>query len=203
MDGLCVTRPLGILEIISIGDRSIVSIDGCLTGSLIQGRTHAVRMNAKYLSLGHINNLYNTTFHALVQQGGMTNTDAEEYLKGTVAADKNEILFSKFGINYNNEPEMYRKGSVVYRAYALEEIKEVSSMERSMAHNTGTEDSQDDIVDHDVSQSMSKTQQEKIRKARQKAKIVVEHIDIIKDEFWVRRPWILSGKPGKPILDDQ
>lgn len=35
--------------------------------------------------------------------------------KGTYAADKNEILFSKFSINYNNEPEMYKKGSVVFR----------------------------------------------------------------------------------------
>lgn len=35
--------------------------------------------------------------------------------QGTLAADKNEILFSKFKINYNNEPEMFRKGSVVFR----------------------------------------------------------------------------------------
>ncbi|KAI5287382.1 hypothetical protein KEM52_001613, partial [Ascosphaera acerosa] len=65
----------------------------------------------------HINNLYNTTFWSLVLQGGMENQEAEVALKGTLAADKNEILFSRFGINYNNEPEMYRKGSVVYREY--------------------------------------------------------------------------------------
>ena len=35
--------------------------------------------------------------------------------QGTVAADKNEILFSRFHINYNNEPELFRKGSVVFR----------------------------------------------------------------------------------------
>lgn len=91
-------------------------------------RTHVV-------CAGHINNLYNTTFWAMVKQGGMTNTDAEYELKvepmlecdiwrlitdepgnqGTVSSDKNEILFKRFGINYNNEPEMYKKGSVVYR----------------------------------------------------------------------------------------
>jgi len=27
--------------------------------------------------------------------------------------------------------------------------------------------------------------------------VVVEHVDIIKDDFWERRPWILSNKPGK------
>jgi tRNA(His) guanylyltransferase len=63
----------------------------------------------------HINNLYNTTFWALIQLGGIDPTEAEKTLKGTYAADKNEIMFSKFAINYNNEPEMYKKGSVVFR----------------------------------------------------------------------------------------
>jgi len=35
--------------------------------------------------------------------------------QGSLAADKNEILFSRFKINYNNEPEIYKKGSVVFR----------------------------------------------------------------------------------------
>ncbi|KAJ9668463.1 tRNA-His guanylyltransferase [Coniosporium apollinis] len=63
----------------------------------------------------HINNLYNTTFWALIQQGGMDAVKAEEELMGTSAADKNEILFSRFGINYNNKPEVYKKGSVILR----------------------------------------------------------------------------------------
>ena len=36
-------------------------------------------------------------------------------LQGTLAADKHEMLFSKFQMNYNDEPEIFRKGSVVYR----------------------------------------------------------------------------------------
>ncbi len=36
-------------------------------------------------------------------------------MKGTFAADKNEILFSRFKINYNDEPEIFKKGSVVFR----------------------------------------------------------------------------------------
>lgn len=35
--------------------------------------------------------------------------------QGTLAADKNEILFSRFKINYNNEPEMFKKGSIIFR----------------------------------------------------------------------------------------
>jgi tRNA(His) 5'-end guanylyltransferase len=65
--------------------------------------------------IGHINNLYNTTFWALVQQGGMDPRDAEQRLSGTYSADKNEILFKEFGINYNNEPECFKKGTVLYR----------------------------------------------------------------------------------------
>lgn len=42
----------------------------------------------------------------------------------------------------------------------------------------------------------SKTQREKEKKRRLKARIVVEHVDIIRDAFWERRPWILSGRVG-------
>lgn len=35
--------------------------------------------------------------------------------QGSVSKDKNEILFSRFGINYNNEPEILKKGSVIFR----------------------------------------------------------------------------------------
>ena len=43
----------------------------------------------------------------------------------------------------------------------------------------------------------SKTKTEDDRKKQAKARITVEHLDIIKDDFWVRRPWLLSGKPGE------
>ncbi|KAL4997874.1 Thg1 C terminal domain-containing protein [Aspergillus recurvatus] len=131
----------------------------------------------------HINNLYNTTFWMMVLKGGMSNTDAENELKGTLSSDKNEILFKRFGINYNNEEEIYKKGSVVYRQYQLEETK----TPQGLAEEEGAP----------VQENISKTQQEKLRKLRRKAQVVVEHLDIIKDEFWERRPWILSGKPGR------
>ena len=40
---------------------------------------------------------------------------AEEKLRGTFSGDKNELLFSQFGINYNNESELVRKGTVLIR----------------------------------------------------------------------------------------
>ncbi|KAI9899126.1 hypothetical protein N3K66_005587 [Trichothecium roseum] len=131
----------------------------------------------------HINNLYNTAFWSLIQLGGQDNTQAEKTLAGTLAADKNEILFSQFGINYNNEPEIFKKGSVIFRDYELVD---------PASHSTSTEV---DGLAEPVKQS--KTQTENDKKRRAKARILVDHLDIIKDDFWDRRPWILSNKPGK------
>ncbi|RYP54790.1 hypothetical protein DL768_000518 [Monosporascus sp. mg162] len=149
----------------------------------------------------HINNLYNTTFWSLVLRGGMETKDAEKFLavcrllrvwvwaelinaQGTLAADKNEILFSRFGINYNNEAEIFRKGSVVFRDYELVEPGSHNAAEIA------------DKLAEPVQQS--KKQDETDKKRRMKARVVVEHLDIIKDEFWDSRPWLLSNKPGKP-----
>jgi hypothetical protein len=43
---------------------------------------------------------------------------------------------------------------------------------------------------------MSRTQRDKDRKKRSKAPVLVEHVDLIKDDFWEARPWILSGTTG-------
>jgi tRNA(His) guanylyltransferase len=128
----------------------------------------------------HINNLYNTTFWNMVLQGGMGQTEAEQELKGTLSGDKNEILFKRFGINYNNEPLIFKKGSVVYRKY---EVKE-----------SGGEEKAEGVAD--LAATMTKSQLEKERKRKMKAEVVVEHCDLIQDAFWEARPYILAGKRG-------
>ena len=45
----------------------------------------------------------------------MTTNAAQERLKGTLSGDKNEILFSQFGINYNQEPAQFKKGTTIIR----------------------------------------------------------------------------------------
>mmetsp|Transcript_21471 Transcript_21471/g.39291 ORF Transcript_21471/g.39291 Transcript_21471/m.39291 type:complete len:184 (-) Transcript_21471:72-623(-) len=60
----------------------------------------------------HINNLYNTVFWALVHSG-LSEAEAHARLKGSTSAQKNEILFSEFGVNYNTLPEVFKKGSVL------------------------------------------------------------------------------------------
>ncbi|KAK8245990.1 tRNAHis guanylyltransferase-like protein Thg1 [Phyllosticta capitalensis] len=141
----------------------------------------------------HINNLYNTTFWTLINRGGMTGTAAEQRLAGTVSSDKHEILFKEFGINYNNEDDLYKKGTVLYRDYELEEPKTTSAIaEQSATPATPSMTSADAAI-----AVVSKTQAEKEKKRRAKAGVKVEHVDVIKDEFWQRRPWILSGRAGK------
>ncbi|XP_022835702.1 probable tRNA(His) guanylyltransferase [Spodoptera litura] len=63
----------------------------------------------------HINNLYNTTFWTLVLKGNLSPSQAEKRLCGTVSADKNEILFQEFQINYNNELEIFKRGTLLVR----------------------------------------------------------------------------------------
>ncbi|TPX69242.1 hypothetical protein SpCBS45565_g02572 [Spizellomyces sp. 'palustris'] len=65
----------------------------------------------------HINNLYNTAFWSLVQDKNnpRTEREAQAILKDTDSAAKNELLFTHYGINYNKLPEIFRKGSTLFR----------------------------------------------------------------------------------------
>lgn len=136
----------------------------------------------------------------MIQKGGLDATAAEAELQGTLSSDKNEILFSRYGINYNNEPELFKKGSVVFREYELENMETNGDDSKRVKQNSELELSAEAPEEAAV---LSKTQSEKMRKARTKARVVVEHVDIHKDEFWAKRPWILSGIPGKPVITEQ
>lgn len=113
----------------------------------------------------HINNLYNTCFWVLVQQGGKTETEAEAALCGTVSADKNELLFSQFNINYNTLPALHRKGSVLSRRKV--EREEFSATSGVLVK-------------------------------RMRNEVVVEHVDVIGDEYWLERPGLLLGEDVRP-----
>ncbi|KLO17377.1 tRNAHis guanylyltransferase [Schizopora paradoxa] len=125
----------------------------------------------------HINNLYNTAFWALVEQGGQTTKKAHESLRGTNSSQKNETLFSRFGINYSKLSERFRKGSILVRAISSEKD----------ASNSAT------IVPALESEGNSETSpQRKMDKlAALKSAIETLHVDIIRDEFWTDRPTLL------------
>ncbi|WPT14432.1 Putative tRNA(His) guanylyltransferase [Picochlorum sp. SENEW3] len=59
----------------------------------------------------HINCQYNTCYWMLIKEG-KSREEVQKMLRGTLTADKNEIMFQR-GVNYNTLPAMFRKGSVV------------------------------------------------------------------------------------------
>ncbi|KAJ7190751.1 Thg1 C terminal domain-containing protein [Mycena pura] len=124
----------------------------------------------------HINNLYNTTFWALVQQGGESTTQAHATLKGTLSKHKHDILFFRFKVNYNTLDARFRKGSTLVR----EEVSEDTPEEE---REGVTQETPPRPVHSPVSHSKSKA----------RSRIAVLHCDIIKDVFWDARPEILSG----------
>ena len=71
----------------------------------------------------HINNLYNTCFWALVNSGNYNKQQANQLLKPTFSADKHEILFKQFNINYNNIPSVFRKGTTIFRKIEIKTSK--------------------------------------------------------------------------------
>ena len=134
----------------------------------------------------HINNLYNTTFHALTGEykrttlaedgisyslsdipayesvAKMSTTEAHDKLKGSLSSDKNEILFSTYKINYNNELPQFRKGTLIC-------LKEQSLSPSNLKQKSkGKKDTcKGDAIDLDVF-----------------------HTDIINGKFWLDRPYL-------------
>lgn len=135
----------------------------------------------------HINNLYNTTFHALTGEykrvvlseedtsytetelpvyeevKKLTATEAHDKLKGSISSDKNEILFSTYKVNYNNELAQFKKGTLIC-------IKEDSVP------------FVDKLKSGRVKQEFKSTQHQ--------IQFDVLNVDIINGKFWSERPYI-------------
>ncbi|XP_004288098.1 PREDICTED: tRNA(His) guanylyltransferase 1-like [Fragaria vesca subsp. vesca] len=60
----------------------------------------------------HINNQYNTCFWQLVKSG-KSKREAQNFLKGTLAGDKDKLL-KQFGTDYSELPVMFRQGSSIF-----------------------------------------------------------------------------------------
>jgi len=51
-----------------------------------------------------------------VQHAGFSKNEAQSRLECTHTADKNELLFQHFGINYSNLPALHRRGTVLFKS---------------------------------------------------------------------------------------
>ncbi|CBQ67791.1 related to THG1-protein required for tRNA-His guanylylation at 5` end [Sporisorium reilianum SRZ2] len=161
----------------------------------------------------HINNLYNTTFWALVLKGGRTEQQATKELEGTVSADKHEILHSQFGINYDQLEPMFRKGSTLVWTSAPTTS---SSTDNDTAEASGsTAEGEDAAADEEpllanakdeklrlkLSRKGAAKQARKQEKKDKKAMLSVLrtlHCGIIGDEFWTQSPTTASAS-AQPI----
>ncbi|EER38138.1 tRNA(His) guanylyltransferase [Histoplasma capsulatum H143] len=114
----------------------------------------------------HINNLYNTTFWNMILQGGMSNTEAEKALQCNIQKPRNQ---------YEIQPQ----------------IEKMPGGSKEVEYEVGEE-----VGEEGPPAEMTKSQIARMRKIQKKATIAVMHLDIIKDDFWDKRPWILSNKPG-------
>lgn len=149
-------------------------------------------------SLAHINNLYNTTFWALVllSRPQLTEAQAHAELKGTVSSQKNEILFSRFGINYEKEEAIFRKGSTLVWTEEEEEVegKELPptsspdadhASQSAASTTTAPEEGTSDVQQQKMTQAGDvsiRTPNAKSKKKKRRLRTL--HVDIISDSFW-------------------
>lgn len=53
----------------------------------------------------------------------MSERKAEEKLSGTLSAEKNELLFTEFDINYNHIDMIFKKGTVLVWTQVVDPLK--------------------------------------------------------------------------------
>ena len=79
---------------------------------------------------------------------------------------------------------MLRKCPLIQRAADAVQYEDSSSEHGRMASIPATLESE--------TSELSRIQREKERKPHVRARIKIAHTDIIKDDFWNQRPWLLS-----------
>ncbi|EIM82530.1 tRNAHis guanylyltransferase [Stereum hirsutum FP-91666 SS1] len=158
----------------------------------------------------HINNLYNTAFWALVQQGEMSTKEAHATLSKTVSSEKHEIMHSRFGINYNEVNMRFRKGSVLVREEVTEpviedpvpslptdtpEVTEAMEAPANVGATSGTEveTPQNSNSNPSPPKEKKKSKAKAAKEKEKKTEVVLRHCDVIKDEFWEERRYLLEG----------
>jgi tRNA(His) guanylyltransferase len=121
-----------------------------------------------------------------------------------VSKQKHEMLFSRFGINYNSLPERYRKGTVlVCEEVRLGHVRVIpSSMLNTLLLLQVAPSSSDNADLASVSKASEATENlgekekaevhaRKAKKAKIKTEIKLYHCDVIESAFWDARPYLL------------
>ena len=111
-----------------------------------------------------------------------------------------KILFSEFNINYNNEPDQFKKGTTIFRKKVeipLGESKCNSKGKIEDEKGDYEEKSEEhiEIKERNSRERRKRTQEQKEAQSgiKIRTKIVQENCDIIRDEFWTENDQILGS----------
>ena len=106
------------------------------------------------------------------------------------------MLFSKFGINYNKLPQLYRKGTTLiwqspqHRETAATQHKETAATQHK---ETAATQHKETAVTQPVNQvNTAESGGRPAMKKQIKQEILVLNVDIIGEQFWKEHPHILS-----------
>jgi tRNA(His) guanylyltransferase len=113
--------------------------------------------------------------------------------QGTFAKDKNDILFSRFGINYNDIDPRFRKGSIVLKETVgpilIVIARTVLIFLKPPQVLTPERPEEDQAAEKSEGNKDLTTP---TTPSKQKKVITALHCDIIQDEFWNQRPHLLE-----------
>lgn len=137
----------------------------------------------------HINNLQNTCLWNLVKpppsakpefSSPMTTTAAQKFITENApdSARKNELLFARFGMNYNNEDALFRKGTTIYY--------------RELAETGAEQPETDAQVAEGSAAGERRPAKRRSPKSKRRRELVEEAIDIIGNDFWDSNPYLLA-----------
>ncbi|SBT31376.1 tRNAHis guanylyltransferase, putative [Plasmodium ovale wallikeri] len=103
----------------------------------------------------HINTQYNECFWNLILKCDYTREQAYKSLLTTQAKHKNELLFSRFHINYNDIPQIFKRGTIIIRnkhhkqkltPHCAHQFNDMSSKQSQFKHELIQEENTDDVV---------------------------------------------------------
>lgn len=136
----------------------------------------------------HINTLYNECFWNLVLKGNLSKKEAHKYLMTTLSKDKNELLFSKFNINYNNLPEVFRRGTIIIRNKRFKKNEMKQEQDKINEKETDEKNTQQrEQINHT-------DETKEINENNNFKRYIVSHENLVSEQFWLKYDYILKDK---------
>ena len=94
-------------------------------------------------------------------------------------------------MNYNNEPEQFKKGTVVYRKKVSIPVEE-KDLDKEIEEEEEEEKNQEEDTTHLSRREKRKRREQKLAKVKVRTKLVTEHRDLIGEEFWTENENLLG-----------